>query len=150
LAAVRSEIDRAKQLIDGLKPGPTLELITSGDDGRGSYGTSNALTAFLKALNPHAEITAPAGTVQVTTPLPNLAERHARQVHELDRHNQWLLRESQYVRKTQFWDKLNYESLAKYSASIEPLSAVSSSNDYRPMFAHARSTRITNGPAMKL
>jgi dienelactone hydrolase len=120
LAAVRSEIDRAKQLIDGLKPGPTLELITSGDDGRGSYGTSNALTAFLKALNPHAEITAPAGTVQVTTPLPNLAERHARQVHELDRHNQWLLRESQYVRKTQFWDKLNYESLAKYSASIEP------------------------------
>ena len=30
------------------------------------------------------------------------------------------LRESQYERKARFWDKLNYESLAKYRESIEP------------------------------
>ena len=109
-----------------LHPAPVLELVVSGDDGRGPHGTIQALSAFLKALDPDAKLASPAGTVQAANSLPNAAERHARQVHELDRHNQWLLRESQYERKQRFWDKLNYESLAKYSESIEP---------YRRLFA---------------
>ncbi len=126
LAAVRSEIERAKQLVDRLHPTPVLELIVSGDDGRGPHGTIQALSAFLKALDPAAKMASPAGTVRAAKTLPNAAGRHARQVHELDRHNQWLLRESQYERKARFWDKLNYESLAKYNESIEP---------YRRLFA---------------
>jgi hypothetical protein len=120
LATVRSEVDRAKQLVGGLNPEPALELVVSGDDGRGPYGTSNALSAFLKSLDPNAELSTAAGAVQSANSLPSVVERHARQVHELDRHNQWLLRESQYVRKAQFWDKLNYESLATYRDSVEP------------------------------
>jgi hypothetical protein len=120
LATVRSEVDRAKQLVGGLNPEPALELVVSGDDVRGPYGTSNALSAFLKSLDPNAELSTAAGAVQSANSLPSVVERHARQVHELDRHNQWLLRESQYVRKAQFWDKLNYESLATYRDSVEP------------------------------
>ena len=101
LTAVRREIERARQLVDRLHPAPVLELVVSGDDGRGPHGTIHAISAFLKALDPEAKL-ASAGTVQAAKTLPNAAERHARQVHELDRHNQWLLRESQYERKRGF------------------------------------------------
>jgi hypothetical protein len=52
--------------------------------------------------------------------LPDATARHARQLRELDRHSQWLLGESQYVRQERFWNKLNYESLDDYGESIEP------------------------------
>jgi len=45
--------------------------------------------------------------------------RQTRQVHELDRHNQWLLRESSYVR-ADFMSKLDTSSLAAYATSVEP------------------------------
>jgi dienelactone hydrolase len=120
IASVRAEIERAQKLVDGLQPSPTIELIASGDDGHGPYGTEPALTAFLKGLVSNAKLSSTDGTVQVVAALPDSAARHARQLHELDRHNQWLLRESQYVRQASFWSKLNYESLDKYQESIEP------------------------------
>jgi dienelactone hydrolase len=120
LASARGEFERAKKLVAGLQPAASLKLIVSGDDGRGPYGTPDALAAFLKALNPSAELATSRGGVRAVNGLPNAAERHDRQVHELDRHNQWLLRESPYLRKAQFWDKLNYESLDKYAESIAP------------------------------
>jgi len=120
LAAVHSEVDRAKKLVEGLQPSTKLDFIVSGENGRGPYGGNQALTALLDALNPDARLAASVGQVEVTITLPDAAARHARQVHELDRHNQWLLRESQYERKARFWDKLNYESLDKYSESIKP------------------------------
>lgn len=54
------------------------------------------------------------------------AARHARQMHEIDRHNQLLLRESEHVRR-QFMNKLDTSSLEKYEASVEP---------YRVIFAN--------------
>jgi hypothetical protein len=57
---------------------------------------------------------------------PSAAQRLARQVHELDRHNQAVLHESPYVRKERFWDKLNYESVENFSESVKP---------FRQMFA---------------
>jgi hypothetical protein len=39
-------------------------------------------------------------------------------MHELDRHNQWLLRESPYVRK-EFFEKLDTSSLEKFQQGIE-------------------------------
>ncbi len=46
-----------------------------------------------------------------------LSQRRARQFHEIDRHNQWLLRESEYVR-AQFMKKLDTSSLEKYQKSV--------------------------------
>ena len=45
------------------------------------------------------------------------AKRHAEQVHKLDRHTQWVLRESPYVRKRFY--KPDTSSLAKFEASNE-------------------------------
>jgi dienelactone hydrolase len=120
IAAVRNEIERAKKLVAGLQPSSMPQLVVSGDVGRGAYGSEPALTSFLKGLDSNAKLTASAGIIQAAGTLPDAAARHARQVHELDRHSQWLLRESPYVRQANFWSKLNYESLAKYEESIEP------------------------------
>jgi dienelactone hydrolase len=120
LASVRKEVERAQKLVAGLQRSRPLELVASGDDGRGPCGTEPALKAFLTGLRSNAKLSSPGGTVQVVAALPDSAARHARQVHELDRHSQWLLRESQYVRQSKFWDKLDYESLDKYQESIEP------------------------------
>jgi dienelactone hydrolase len=120
LASVRSEVDRAKKLIEGLPQPAKLELIVSGEDGRGAYGTEPALSAFLKGLGSATRQGTSDSEVRVTGTLPDSAARHARQVHVLDRHSQWLLRESQYIRQQNFWSKLNYESLDKYKESLEP------------------------------
>ena len=120
LSSIRSEFERAKSLIKGLQPDSNLELAVSSEGGDGPCGSEPALSAFLKALGANTKLAASAGTVQAANPLPDTAARHARQVHELDRHNQWLLRESQYVRQASFWNKLNYESLDKYNKSIVP------------------------------
>jgi len=45
-------------------------------------------------------------------------QRQTRQFQEIDRHNQWLLRESEYVR-AQFMKKLDTSSLEKYQKSVE-------------------------------
>jgi dienelactone hydrolase len=120
IASVRSEFERAKVLVEGFEPTPRLELVISGDDGRGAYGSEPALSAFLKGLSSNSMLDSTDRKVELVGRLPDSAARHARQVHELDRHNQWLLRESQYVRQSNFWNKLNYESLDKYQESIEP------------------------------
>ncbi|HJQ80970.1 MAG TPA: dienelactone hydrolase family protein [Lacipirellulaceae bacterium] len=120
IASVRAEFERAQKLLDRLQPPQSLELVVSGDDGRGPYGTKQALTAFLTGLESNAKLASSDGTVEVVSDLPDSAARNARQRHELDRHSKWLLGESQYVRKDNFWNKLNYESLEKYTDSIKP------------------------------
>jgi dienelactone hydrolase len=121
LSSVRAEVDRARQLVEGLQPAAKIELVASGDDGRGASGAEPAVSAFLKALDPNARLATESGSVETVGSPPDVTSRHARQLNELDRHSQWLLRESHYLRRSQFWDKLNYESLDKYNASIEPL-----------------------------
>ncbi len=119
IASVRSECERATKLLDAFQSPTKLELIVSGD-GRGLYGTEPALAAFLKGLASNATVSPSDGKLETVIAIPDAAARHARQVNELDRHSQWLLRESQYVRQANFWNKLNYESLDKYQESIEP------------------------------
>ncbi len=120
MESVRKEFERAKTLVAHFPAPPTHKLIISGEDGRGQYGSEPALAAFLNGLDLKKDLAPSDGKVEVASALPDAATRHARQVHELDRHSQWLLRESQYVRQTNFWNKLNYESLDKYQESIEP------------------------------
>jgi dienelactone hydrolase len=120
LASVRSEFDRAKNLVSGFKSPTQFELIISNADGRGPCGTEPALSAFLKPLAAGVKLSTSVDAPQAVNTLPDITARHARQLHQLDRHSQWLLRDSQYVRDENFWNKINYESLEKYKESIEP------------------------------
>ena len=116
LAAVRKEFARAGTLVAGLKPPPRSTLIVS-DGGKGPFGTAGALKALLESLAPGAKL-APSGPApRRVRKAPSPAVRHRRQVHELDRHNQELLRESPYVRK-EFMKKLDTSSPAKYRQTV--------------------------------
>jgi len=124
LATVRTEIERARALVDGLPDAAPIELVASGDDGRGPYGSAPALEAFLAGLSDKARLRDSSAieaelTPQNARPGYDAKERQARMNHALDRHNQWLLRESAYVRK-QYFSKVDTSSLAKFEATIEP------------------------------
>ena len=119
LEDVRGEVRRAAELTEGLKPAGGLKLVVSGGDGRGAFGSEPALAAFLAGLAPGAAL-APVGPAPEPSALPDAAARHRRQFHELERHNQAVIAESRFVRKRDFWDKLNDDSLQQYQASIEP------------------------------
>ena len=126
---VRREVERARELVAGLKPPAPIHLVSSGSQGAGSQGTGPAgsppaLVGLLRSLSGKLEL-APAG------PSPRfLADsfdpgvRMERLVGEMDRHNQWLLSESPYVRQA-FMEKLDTTSLEGYRKSIR---------DYRRIF----------------
>ncbi len=126
LAVVKQEVERAQKFTAGLKPGNRLALVVSGPEGTGPFASDAALTEFLAGLSADLRLSAaetPAqssGSIQEAGVLPDAQARHDRQVHELDQHNQWLLRESQYVRDDYFWKKLNYETLEKFAESTAP------------------------------
>jgi len=113
LGSVRAEVARAQKLTDGLKPNPDIRLVAT-DEPLGG----RAIGQFLGSLKPGAAI----GQVGDSNIVDrrngfSAAKRHAEQVHELDRHTQWVLRESPYVRK-QFY-KPDTSSVAKFEASNE-------------------------------
>ncbi|MGC8641876.1 MAG: dienelactone hydrolase family protein [Isosphaeraceae bacterium] len=124
LDTVKAEIKRARELVHGLVPPAPIDLVTSGDDGKGPFGTEEALTAFLNVLAPGAKLYVP-GVPFKKAPELEANARQARQLHELDRHNQQLLVESPYVR-AKFMEKLDTKSLEAYEKTIEP---------YREFFA---------------
>jgi dienelactone hydrolase len=115
LDSVRKELERARELVKGLEPQPRLELVVSGD-GTGSYGSAEALQALLNAVSPGVTIAVSSEAPQHLRRKFDPDIRHARQMHEIDRHNQWLLRESPYVR-AQFFSKLDISSLEKSKRS---------------------------------
>ncbi len=134
LEDVRREFHRAEQLVEGLRPVPPMRLIESGD-GTGAFGSQEALKAFLEALdrNENSEFSGgsprstPAIPATTATPPKHLrddfdpAPRQRRQMDEIDRHNQWLLRESPYVRR-EFFDKqkIDFSSPEAYSRTVGP------------------------------
>ena len=113
LGSVRAEVARAQKLTDGLKPNPGIRLVAA-DEPLGG----RAIGQFLGSLKPGAEI-GQAGDSNIVDRRNGFsaAKRHAEQVHELDRHTQWVLRESPYVRK-QFY-KPDTSSVAKFEESNE-------------------------------
>ena len=113
LGSVRAEVARAQKLTDGLKPNPGIRLVGA-DEPLGG----RAIGQFLGSLKPGAAI-GQAGDSNIVDRRNGFsaAKRHAEQVHELDRHTQWVLRESPYVRK-QFY-KPDTSSVAKFEASNE-------------------------------
>jgi dienelactone hydrolase len=144
LSDVRKEVLRAKMLVEGLKPVPRIELIVSGH-GKGPCGTDDALGKFLQELAPAAKL-APSGKApkHLRSSFDPKA-RQKRQIHEIDRHSQAVLRESPYVRK-EFMSKLDKVKLADYPEAIKPYrrffaDEVIGRFDYKPLPPHARSRK---------
>ncbi len=111
--SVRAEVARARKLTSGLKPEPVIDLVATTEP----LG-DRALGQFLDALQPGAAL-GPEDTATIPNlrPRSDAAKRHAEQMHKLDRHTQWLLRESPFVRKNFY--QPDTSSLAKFEASNE-------------------------------
>jgi len=111
LDSVRAEVARAQKLTNGLKPKPSIQLAAADEPLAGQ-----ALGQFLDSLEPGA-VLGQAGAANIIDRRSGFsaAKRHAEQVHKLDRHTQWVLRESPYVRK-RFYNP-DTSSLAKFEAS---------------------------------
>jgi dienelactone hydrolase len=149
LAIVAAEVERARRLVQGLAPRPWIEIVASGQDGTGPFGTEPAVATLLEALAP--------GSPVRSGPAPRLLEppaagddRQARQLHELDRHNQRLLVESADVRR-EFMKKLDYSTPAAYAKSVAPYRElfareVIGTFDLNPLPPNVRSRRIYDEP----
>jgi hypothetical protein len=115
--AVENELIRARSLVEGLDPSTMPEMVRSGD-GMGACGSEDALNAVLRSLDVKAGLAPPGGEPQSYLQGFNPDERQSKQVHELDRHNQWLLRECAKTRDTFFAD-LDCSSLETFEKTIE-------------------------------
>ena len=114
LGSVKEELARAERLIEKLEPPAKLRLVEGGQKPL----TGQALGQFLKSLAADTAL-GQTGENNITHLRKKFdaAPRHAAQFHEIDRHTQWLLRESPFVRK-QFY-KPDTSSVAKFEASNE-------------------------------
>ena len=115
---VRREVERARQLVEGFQPPAPPTLVASGD-GTGPFGSAEALGVFLKSLGPECKLAESAAAPEHLRADFDSQSRQDRQIHEIDRHGQWLLGESQYVRK-EFMKNLDTSSPRKYQETVEP------------------------------
>ena len=118
LESVKAEVEKGRGLVTGLAPAAPIELVTSGPDGTGPFGTDEALIKLLTAINPEAKLK-PVKSRPPTDRNTRAADRQERQLHELDRHNQQLLVESADVRR-EFMKKLDLRSLEAFEKTVEP------------------------------
>jgi hypothetical protein len=98
--------------------GTSLGLQTSIPRSETPFSSDKAVTALLEKLTgkklPEPQATAVGRVAQ----LPDAASRQQRQLDELDQYNQYLLRESPFVRK-EFMKKLDTSSVEAYEKSVE-------------------------------
>ena len=113
---VETEYQRALSLINGLTAEPTLSLQIP-VDGDLRHGRDPTLRQFLGDLSSKI-------VLGPSTPSPehlrnnfDPAPRHVRQMHEIERHTQALLRESHWARQESFWNKIDTKSVTNYEAS---------------------------------
>jgi hypothetical protein len=118
LESVQTEIHRAKDLLAGHADLDHLELITSGEDGRGPFGSAPALNRFLAQLNPGHELAAPGQSPEQLCKDFDPQPRLKRQVEQMQEFTQSLVRESEYVRRA-FWAKADPSSLEKWRQSTQ-------------------------------
>ncbi len=113
-AAVYNEANEARSL------GANIQVATPPDN---SIGCSETLTSFLSALSGTAtdvlDTSTPADWPTIAADNETFAERRRRrQLQELDRHNQDVLRESPFVRR-KFLSRLDTSTVSAYEASSE-------------------------------
>ena len=116
LGSVRSEIQRLKELVSRSKFETNIRLLVSGN-GTGPCGTDEVLDALLESLA-GGKLARPGKVPQRLAKSFDSKSRQDRQIHEIDRHNQWLLSESAYVRK-RFFSKLDTSSAEKFDKSVQ-------------------------------
>ncbi len=155
LQIVKAEVERARQLVADLKPKSRIELIVSGPDGTGPFGTDQAVRALVGAVDPGSKFEPARSPAKVGPKVVAYAQaaprdRQARQLHELDRHNQQLLVESADVRR-EFMKKLDTSSIEAYVKSVEPYrdffaNEVVGRFDLKPLPPNIRSRQIYDEP----
>ncbi len=52
LATVKGEVEKARRLVEGLKPAAQIELVASGPDGAGPFGSEEAVALLATAIAP--------------------------------------------------------------------------------------------------
>jgi dienelactone hydrolase len=119
---VHAEAHRAVSLAFAMKPKNKswFEVESTPDVFNGPFLSLPSRHKLLTALAPQAKL-APLGKAPEATPSfhSDPQGRQAAQVHELERHNLWLLDQSANVRKD-FFAKLDVSSLEKFQQTIEP------------------------------
>lgn len=118
LTRVKEEVARALKLAEGFNPPARIELIANGD-GQGPFGSVEMVTRFLGALNSGATLSPGEGDLEVAASRFDPRVRQQRQIHEIDRHNQWLLGRSAQVRE-KFMARLDSSSVEKLEATKGP------------------------------
>ncbi len=114
---VRQEVQRARDLVPQLADPAWLQLVNA-DGSAGPYLTRSVLQTVLRALGSDRELM-PAGSAPTYLhSATDVAARAQRQAQEIDDYNQWLLRESPYVR-AEFMSKVDPSTLETYQATIE-------------------------------
>jgi dienelactone hydrolase len=116
LLAVRREVKRAEELVDGLTGRAEIRLVVS-KQGRGPFGSQPALETFLTSLGITTDLDDSGISPEKIGPGQDPQLRQRRQLHQMDRHNQWLLGESPYVRQ-RFMKRLDTSSLENYQKSV--------------------------------
>ena len=128
LGSVRAEFDRAVATYQKLKAEDQLSLVASGE-GNGPAGTREAFTTFLSGLGIDAkfhadkeklEAVVPDVNDAVHAPANDAAFRQKRQIEELQRHVQNLLRLSSKVRDKK-WAAADRSSVDKWVDTAKPL-----------------------------
>jgi dienelactone hydrolase len=118
--AVALECIRWDELTNKLNlPRPRRQLFASKEETT-PYGFNFTLKSFLNALQGNAKLAESGSTPQHFREGFDPKPRQLRQQHELDRHNQFLLSESPYVRAAfmkELHDAANTKSLEKYEAA---------------------------------
>ena len=117
---VRSEVERARKFTEALKPPTRIELIGS-DNGQGPCGSPAAIESFLKSLMHATALQALGGPPKSCLSDFRPEERRQRQIHELDRHSQGILREAHYVRQQNTMSKFDVSSVAAYEKSAQAM-----------------------------
>ena len=114
--AVVRQVARGQHLAKRLGRATKIDLLFSGDDGQGAALKASTLDIFLKRLaGVDKNVAADEFEVDRT---PDAEARRGRLIHSMDRHNQWALRESPYVRD-EFMSKLDTTSVEKYNETVE-------------------------------
>ncbi|MDP6443184.1 MAG: dienelactone hydrolase family protein, partial [Pirellulaceae bacterium] len=113
IAAVKAEFARAEKMIDAY---PKRAAWTLRGDGAEPGVSSECLADLLKALG--GELKDVGDDPQTTRPAIDVKARQARMIHQIDDHNQWLLRESSFKRQA-FMKDLDTSSLGAYKRSVE-------------------------------
>jgi dienelactone hydrolase len=120
VARARAEVARARELTAGLDPPADITWVES-RQGHGQPGCPEALSAFLAALGVSQPLrdagNEPDNLLGPFDPAP----RHNDLVHQLNRHSQFLLSQSHYVRQEATMGQLDFASVEAYDRSVTPL-----------------------------